>query len=134
MAKTWKQKLENLRPAQVEVLDKPMMGLPAGTRLLIATPILTKECIEKLKPGESLSVPELRRTLAEDFQADATCPLTTGIFVRIAAEAALDELRAGKDLDAITPFWRVVDPKSPLAKKLSCGPDFVREQRTREGI
>jgi hypothetical protein len=34
----------------------------------------------------------------------------------------------------VTPFWRVIDERSPIAKKLSCGVDMVREQRERERI
>ena len=31
-----------------------------------------------------------------------------------------------------TPFWRVVDPKSNLAKKLGCGSKFIRDMRALE--
>ena len=62
------------------------------------------------------------------------CPLTSGIFLRIVSEAALDEMRSGKSIEAITPFWRLVSPKAPLSKKLSCGPEFVAERRKAEGL
>jgi hypothetical protein len=32
----------------------------------------------------------------------------------------------------ITPFWRVIEPKSALAKKLTCGPEFIEEMRAAE--
>lgn len=31
-----------------------------------------------------------------------------------------------------TPFWRVVDHKSNLAKKLACGSKFIRDMRALE--
>jgi hypothetical protein len=34
--------------------------------------------------------------------------------------------------DEPTPFWRVIAPDSPLARKLSCGPDFIRYRRALE--
>lgn len=77
-------------------------------------------------------MPALRLALAKDRGAEATCPLTTSIFLRIAAEAAWDEMEAGAALANITPFWRVVDPKSDLAKKLRCGPDWIAHQREME--
>jgi hypothetical protein len=49
-------------------------------------------------------------------RADATCPVSTSFFLRTVAEAAWDELEGGKSTSEVAPFWRVVDPKSPLAK------------------
>jgi hypothetical protein len=63
-----------------------------------------------------------------------TCPLTASIFARIAAEAALEDMAGGKPAEKITPFWRLIDPKSPIAKKLSCGPQFLAKMRRTEGI
>ena len=40
----------------------------------------------------------------------------------------------GIDLDAITPFWRMVNPNSKLAEKLACGIDFITERQTIENI
>jgi hypothetical protein len=134
VAKTWHQKLEGSHPAHVEVLDKPFGGMPIGARMLIPTPMIVKETVERLKPGESRTVAQLREDLARQFEAEVTCPLTTGIFLRIVAEAALVDLANGKHLGSITPFWRVIDPKSPLAKKLSCGTEFLQERRTAEKI
>jgi hypothetical protein len=53
------------------------------------------------------------------------CPVTTAIYLRVVAEAALQELAAGKAIDEVTPFWRVVTPDTKVAAKLSCGPDGV---------
>jgi hypothetical protein len=75
-----------------------------------------------------------REDLAIAHRADFTCPLTAGIFLRIAAELAWEQHQHGKPLAKITPFWRVVDLKSPLAKKLACGVAFIAKQRQREGI
>jgi hypothetical protein len=40
----------------------------------------------------------------------------------------------GDNYEAMTPFWRLVDPKSDLAKKLSCGKAVIQELREDEGI
>lgn len=131
--KTWKEKLNPAAAAEVVVLDKPMMGIPSGARLLISTPLAVKKWVEGIPMGESRSPQEMRASLAAEASADATCPLTTGIFVRIVSEAALADLSEGVPVEAITPFWRIVDPQSPLAKKLSCGPEFIATRRAAEG-
>jgi hypothetical protein len=48
------------------------------------------------------------------------------------AEAAWDEMGAGKATTEVAPFWRVIDPKSPLAKKLRAGPQWLEQQRLAE--
>ncbi|MBC6442146.1 MAG: hypothetical protein GDA53_03310 [Rhodobacteraceae bacterium] len=126
---TWAEKLEGGKPPHVAELEKRFAGFGPGQRLFIASPRLLKEKINEIPPGTVLDIVELRKSLAEENGADGTCPVSTSIFLRIVAEAALDEMQAGKPAANITPFWRVVDPKSPLAKKLSSGPEFIEVRR-----
>ena len=75
----------------------------------------------------------MRRELAAMHGADATCPVSTAIFLRTVAEAAWDDIpESGKPVTAVAPFWRVVDPKSPLAKKLRAGSLWIEQQRAAE--
>jgi hypothetical protein len=48
------------------------------------------------------------------------------------AEAAWDEICGGKATTDVAPFWRVIDPKSPLAKKLRAGVQWIEQQRLAE--
>jgi len=75
---------------------------------------------------------EFRDRLAKGAGADFTCPLSSGIFLRIVAEDALESMHEGAAIDEITPFWRAIEPESALAGKLSCGADFITRQRRRE--
>lgn len=134
MPKTWLEKLENGASPKVEVIEKPMMGLAAGAKLLISTPVEVRSLVAGLPPGRAVTIPQLRAELARRHGADVTCQLTTSIFLRIVAEAAWDEHLAGKELEEITPFWRIIGPKDPIAKKLRCGVDFLRNQRRFEGL
>lgn len=79
-------------------------------------------------------VPQIREDLAGAYGADVTCPLTAGIFLRIAAELAWEQHQQGQPLANITPFWRILDEKSNAARKLACGVDFIVQQRCGEGI
>jgi hypothetical protein len=127
MPKSWDQKYHGARPAHVAVLDKPFAGLRAGQRLLIATPALLEARIRAITAGTTRDIPSLRAELAREHGADATCPTSTAIFLRIIAERALE--RMGEDP---APFWRVIGPETPLARKLSCGPDLIRHHRALE--
>jgi hypothetical protein len=54
--------------------------------------------------------------------------------VRIVAEAAYEAYQKGTPLEQITPFRRVMDEKSPAAKKLTFGKQFLEERRRAEGL
>jgi len=70
----------------------------------------------------------MRNELARHYGAEATCPLSTGIFLRIVAEAALEELST-KSISEITPFWRMIDAKSTLAKKMGLSEQYLNTYR-----
>lgn len=132
--KTWREKRDVARQPEVEILAKRFSDMEEGTHMLIASPLTLDAYIRALPRGTAVSMRSLRRDLAAPFNAENTCPLTIGIFLRIVAEAAYEELQAGTPLADITPFWRVIEPKSPLLKKLSFGAAFVQAQRKAEGL
>lgn len=132
--KTWVQKMNNGREPEICALDKPFGGFSIGTMMLVSTPLETKAVVDEIPRGKTMTTLELREILAKRHKADMTCPLTTGIYLRILGEVALEELAAGDEPANVTPFWRIVEPKSPLAKKLSCGPEAIRALREAEGI
>lgn len=115
------------------VLERAFAGYPAGTRLWISSPRDVAAAIRRIPAGQTWTVQQLREELAQDARdAQGTCPLTTGIFVRIAAELAWEELQNGAPIEEVTPFWRVVSPTDPVAKKLACGLSFLVQQRAAE--
>jgi len=133
--KTWADKVND--PAKefiVKKLEKDFADMPAGSKMLIATPKIIDEYIRQIPKGKSSSLATMRRDLANEYGAEYTCPVTSGIFLRIVSEAAHEQIEKGVALNKVTPFWRVVDEKSTLNKKLSFGTEFVMNQRTKEGL
>jgi hypothetical protein len=133
-AKTWAEKMTRPHAPQVRVLDRTFAQHPAGTRMLISTPQEIASFIQDIPPGKTVAVAEMRDALAHSHRALFTCPLTTGIFLRVAAEEACERLAQGAATDEVTPFWRIVGPKDPLGKKLSCGAEALTRLRRLEGI
>jgi hypothetical protein len=132
MRKTWQEKMNPGAKPKIVRLDKPYAGVAVGAKLLVATPEIVRDYIAAIPKGETRTVREMREDLARTYKADATCPASSGIFVRITAEAALEEAEKGKAISRITPFWRIVDPASPAAQKISCGPKFIVARRDAE--
>jgi len=119
--KSWREKLENPPAGLPKVVDGPAKWEKrfGGRRVLVPTPLLVDGLIRQVPKRKLITVGQIRRRLAKQFNADSTCPLTTGIFVRITAETAEEDLRAGRK--QITPYWRVVKDDGSLNPKLPGG-------------
>jgi hypothetical protein len=130
--KNWRQRFGASRLPLTKKLDFDFAGIKSGMTMLISSPVEVAAYVANIPAGSTRTVEQLRADLAKAHKVDATCPVSTAIFLRVASEAAFEDLQAGSGLDAITPFWRVVAPGSVLARKLACGDDFLIAQRERE--
>jgi alkylated DNA nucleotide flippase Atl1 len=114
----WREKFE--KPAEPRIVKIPQkMARLGGTTMLIPTPRLIDELVRQVPKGKVVTVRELRRKLAADFSVDVTCPLTTGIFVRIVAETAEEDRANGRR--RLTPYWRIVKEDGGLNPKYPGG-------------
>src|SRR5438105_2086339 len=94
--KSWREKLDNPNLPKVVAIP-PRMQKRFGTgTMLVPSPREVDAFIRTVRKGRVTTVHRIREFLAAKHLADVTCPLTTGIFVRIAAEAAAEEARSGK--------------------------------------
>jgi len=123
--KSAREKLE--REGLPKVVDDPR----GRGRMLIPKPLDVDALVRRVQRGKLATVDQIRERLAIDAQADLTCPLTTGIFLRIAAEAAEEDLERGET--DITPYWRVVKGDGSLNEKLPGGVEAQADRLRNEG-
>lgn len=127
----WREKLENEDHSKIILVPSRMQkSLGAGT-MLIPKPLDVDALIRKTRKGQLITQAEIRSKLARDNRADTACPITTGIFVRIAAEAAAEDLQNGKT--RITPYWRVVTTDGRLNEKFPGGAQAQARRLRAEG-
>jgi hypothetical protein len=128
MRKTWRQKLEEKLPEHGKVVDVPpkMQNRFLVGKMLIPKPLDIDALIQRIPKGKLATVLQIRDKLAKDAKANCCCPLTTGIFLRIVAEVAEDDLRNGKK--EVTPYWRVIKSGGSLNERF---PGGVQAQATR---
>lgn len=129
MPKTAKQQLDADKVAKVVVLEKSFAGVKQGSYLFIATPKIVDAYIRAIPFGETRTIVQMRAELAEQNKADASCPTSTSIFIRIAAQAAIDELNEGATTDTITPFWRILCSTDKPTQKLTIDAEWLDHQR-----
>jgi hypothetical protein len=130
--KSWLDKLNENKEPKIKRIEIDFADIPAGSTMFIATPKLIDQYIKEIGIGKRVDIKTLRKDLALEHKADYTCPVTTGIFLRIVAEANYEKLQQGKSLEEITPFWRAIEPNSTFAKKLTFGQEFLLQQVDKE--
>jgi len=116
--KSWTEKLADSRdlPKVEEITEKMSKRWGTGT-VVIPAPIEVDAMMRKVPEGKLVTINEIREALARRHKATIGCPMTTGIFAWVAANAAEEQRREGRK--DITPYWRtlktggVINPKYP---------------------
>lgn len=119
------------RDAKVVAIPPKMQPRFGRGKMLIPSPLDVDGLIRKVPRGKLITQSQIRERLAQAAGVDCTCPITTGIFVRLAAEAAEEQAREGKS--RITPYWRVIRDDGRLLEKLPGGPAMQAEHLQAEG-
>ncbi len=130
----WRKKFGDRAKPEVKVLHTDFAGIKNGALMLIATPGIIANYVSKIPAGKTRTIHAMRNELAAQHGANATCPVTTAIFLRVAAEVAWDDINAGTPMDKVIPFWRIIEPTSTIAKKLRCESNWIQMQRELEKL
>jgi len=114
---TWRRKLEQRHPNHGKVVTvPPRMQKRFGTgTMLIPRPLDVDAIMRKPRKGKLITQSQIRDELAKAANVDHACPLSTGLFIRIAAEAAEEDLQGGRK--RVTPYWRTIKDGGRLNEK-----------------
>jgi len=131
--KSWHEKLEKPVDGLPKVVDVPdkWVKTMGGRRVLVPTPMMVDELLRAVPKRKLITVGQIRQRLAQPFGADSTCPLTTGIFLRISSEAAEEDRQAGRK--QITPYWRAVKDDGSMNPKFPGGVEAHAQKLREEG-
>lgn len=133
MAKrTAREKLAAEKQPKKVVMEKSWAGMQPGQIMLVATPLMVDAYIRDIPHGATKSIPEMRDELAAQQDCAGTCPMSTSIFVRMVAEAALEDLEDGKTICDVSPFWRMISSQDKMTRKLNIDAAWIDEQRALE--
>ena len=119
----WRDKLD--RPAKIVAIRPKLQKRFGKGTMLIPSPLDVEAVIRKVPRGKVITSSQLGAKLAHAAGTNCTCPMTTGIFVRIIAEAAAES--------RITPYWRVVRDDGSFNEKFPGGPSIQAGRLKAEG-
>ena len=118
--KSWREKLTDSKdlPKVEEITGKMSKRWGTGT-VVIPAPREVDEIMRNVPEGKLTTINEIRAALARKHGASIGCPITTGIFAWVAANAAKEEAAEGKK--NITPYWRTLKTGGLINEKYPGG-------------
>ncbi len=130
--KSWQEKLADSKglPKVEKITDKMSKRWGTGT-VVIPAPKEVDEIMKKVSKGKLITINEIRKRLAKKHGATIGCPITTGIFAWIAANAAEEAKTEGKK--RITPYWRTLKTGGVINEKYPGGVEGQKKLLEREG-
>lgn len=130
--KTWSEKLRDSKalPKVQRITRKMSKRWGTGT-VVIPAPIEVDEIMRKVPKGKLVTINEIRRVLARKHKATIGCPMTTGIFAWIAANATEEERLRGRE--EVTPYWRTLKSKGVINEKYPGGVQAQKRLLEEEG-
>lgn len=130
--KSWSEKLEDSKglPKVEKITDKMSKRWGAGT-VVIPAPMEVDEMMRRVPEGKLVTINEIRAALAKKHRATIGCPITTGIFAWIAANAAEEQRQKGEK--NIAPYWRTLKTGGVLNEKYPGGVEGQRRILEKEG-
>lgn len=130
--KSWREKLADDKglPQVQEITDEMSKRWGIGT-VVIPAPREVDEIMKRVPEGKLITINEIRAALAKKHGATIGCPITTGIFAWIAANAAGEEAVEGKK--TITPYWRTLKTGGLINEKYPGGVDAQMKLLEKEG-
>jgi len=130
--KDWTEKLKDSKglPKVEKITEKMSKRWGTGT-LVIPAPMEVDEVMKKVPEGKLITINEIRAALAKKHGTTICCPITTGIFAWIAANAAEEKREQGEKY--ITPYWRTLKTGGVLNEKYPGGVQAQMKLLEKEG-
>lgn len=107
-------------------------GSKDAESMVVSTPREVDSLLKQIPEGRLVTLNEIRGHLAHIYSTDIACPVSTAIFINIAAAAA-EELRVQGETD-LTPWWRVLKPAGKLNEKYPGGAEAQKTRLEAEGF
>lgn len=105
-----------------------------GGSMVVSTPAEVNALIRTLRAGELVTLDDVRQALARRHGTAVACPVSTAIFVNMAARASEENRAMAMPDEALTPYWRVIKNGGFLNPKYPGGAEGQAALLAAEGV
>ena len=131
--KSWQEKLMDDKdlPKVFDTRDSKLAQKWGEGTCAIPRPRDIDGLMKKVPKGKLTTINELRAAVARQHKTDIACPITTGIFAWMSANAAEEALEAGRK--RVTPYCRTLKTGGEVNPKYPGGVTAQRKMLEAEG-
>lgn len=105
-----------------------------GGAMVVSSPTEVNAIVRTLRPGELVTLDDLRAAIARRHQVAVACPVSTAIFLNMCARAAEEQRALGLPESKLTPWWRVLKKGGFLNPKYPGGTDAQQALLEADGV
>jgi hypothetical protein len=130
--KSWKEKLLGSKglPKVAQIPCDKTSKMGTGT-FVVPAPTEVDSLMKKVPKGKLITINQIRQTLAKKHKANTACPMTTGIFAWMSANAAEEAKTEGAK--RVTPYWRTLKTGGEINPKYPGGVEHMQSLLESEG-
>ena len=88
-------------------------------KFVLSSPLEVNTLMKRVPKGKLTTINEIRRKLAKKYKTTTACPIVTGIFAWISANAAEEDIKDGRK--KVTPYWRIIKSDGKINEKYPGG-------------
>jgi hypothetical protein len=122
----------DLKGSWIKMRPHAVRGEMVPQAMLMPSQQLLEDTLRDLPAGVAADLGALRSRMTALAGAEACCPVTTQRGLLAIAEDQVTRYAEGAPRGDLVPFWRVIDPGRPLARRVAGGADFVRARLAEE--
>ena len=99
-------------------------------RFVLPFPPEVNTLMKRVPKGKLTTINEIRRKLAKKYKTTTACPIVTGIFAWISANAAEEDIKDGRK--KVTPYWRTIKSDGKINEKYPGGISLQKKKLVNE--
>ena len=115
---------------KIKTIPKKLNKSWGKGKFVMPSPLEVNMLMKKVPKGKLTTINEIRKKLAKKYKTTTACPIVTGIFTWIAANAAKEDIQDGKKY--INPYWRTLKSDGKIKEKYPGGIPFQKQKLINE--
>ena len=104
---------------KIKIIPRKLSKSWGKGRFVLPSPLEVNTLMKRVPKGKPITINEIRKKLAKKYKTTTACPIVTGIFAWISANAAEEDIKDGRK--KVTPYWRTIKSDAKINKKYPGG-------------
>jgi hypothetical protein len=111
---------------KIKIIPRKLSKSWGKGRFVLPSPLEVNTLMKRVPKGKLTTINEIRKKLAKKYKTTTACPIVTGIFAWISANAAEEDIKDGRK--KVTPYWRTIKSDGKINEKYPGGVSLQKKK------